>query len=48
MNKTSMITIRVNERDRKEFEDLAKKYNLNVSALLRFLVRKELNEESGK
>ena len=44
MNKTSMIGIRVNENERKEFEELAKRYNLSISALIRFLVRKELNK----
>ena len=37
-----MIGIRVNENERKEFEELAKRYNLSISALIRFLVRKEL------
>ena len=41
MNKTNMIGIRVNENERKEFEELAKRYNLSISALIRFLVRKE-------
>lgn len=40
-NKTTMIGIRVNEEERKEFEELAEKYNLSMSALVRFLVRKE-------
>lgn len=36
-----MIGIRVNEEERKEIEELAKRYNLSISALVRFLVRKE-------
>ena len=42
MNKNNMIGIRVNDNERKEFEELAKRYNLSISALIRFLVRKEL------
>ena len=47
-NKTSMIGFRVNEQERKEFEELAEKYNLSISALIRFLVRRELNKENEK
>lgn len=48
MNKDSLFTMRMNEQDRKEFEELAQKYNLPISSLLRFLVRRELNKESDK
>ena len=47
-NKTSMIGFRVNEQERKEFEELAEKYNLSISALLRCLVRREWNKENDK
>ena len=44
MNKNTIIGIRVNEQERREFEELSKKYNLSMSALIRFLVRKELSK----
>ena len=44
MNKNTIIGIRVNEQERREFEELSKKYNLSMRALIRFLVRKELSK----
>lgn len=42
--KSEKINLWVSPKEKEEFELLAEKYGLTLSALIRFLVRRELNK----